>query len=430
MTYEPSAEQSAPVLPDSAEPAAPPIGGGSHHEVRGFSGFVTWSLVLLAAVALIGSFVVVTFQRIERTKELNAAAERAATALPRVSVVTARKAPPTSELTLPGNAQPYRGAAIYSRITGYLTRWLVDIGDKVKQGQLLAEISTPDVDDQLAQARANLVLAQGNLQAAEANLALAKITLKRNLDANHSSSGAVSELTIDQNRAELKTTASQVETARASIQVNEATVQQYVDLQAFQKIIAPFDGVITARTVDPGALVAADNPSETRPLFYLMQTDPLRVFVNVPQVYSTTLAVGQTADVYREEDPNRQFSAHITRTANALDANTRTMLTEVDVPNPRGALRPGMYLQVKFIAPRAAGTVLIPSAALLWRPDGTIVQVLDSEHHVSYRKVQVGRDFGAEIEVVSGLQGGETIVVHPGDALKEGEQVEPVPMPS
>jgi len=430
MTQEPSAEQSAPVFSHGGTPAAAPTAGASHPEVRGFSGFAVWALVLLVGVALIGSFIVVTMQRIEHTRELNAAAERAATALPRVSVVTARKAPPTNELTLPGNAQPYRGAAIYARINGYLIRWLVDIGDKVKQGDLLAEISTPDVDDQLAQARANLVLAQSNLQAADANLTLAKITLKRNLDANHSSSGAVSELTIDQNRAELKTTASQVETARASIQVNEATVQQYADLQAFQKIVAPFSGIITARTVDPGALVAADNPSETRPLFYLMQTDPLRVFVNVPQVYSTTLAVGQSADVYREEDPNRRFSARITRTANALDANTRTMLTEVDVPNPHDALRPGMYLQVKFTAPRAAGTVLIPSAALLWRPDGTIIQLLDGEHRVRYRKVEVARDFGAEIEVVTGLQGGETIVVHPGDALKEGEQVEPVPTAS
>jgi RND family efflux transporter MFP subunit len=424
MSREPSAEQSAPVFPDGA---TPPTAVASHGEARGFSGFVVWGLLLLVAVALLGSFIVVTLQRVEHTRELNAAAERSSTALPRVSVVTARKAPPTSELTLPGTAQPYRGAALYARINGYLTRWLVDIGDRVKQGQLLAEISTPDVDDQLAQARANLVLAQGNLQAAEANLALAKITLKRNLDANRNSSGAVSELTIDQNQAELKTTASQVDTARASIQVNEATVQQYVDLQAFQKIVAPFPGVITARTIDPGALVAADNPSETRPLFYLMQTNPLRVFVNVPQVYSTTLAVGQIADVYREEDPNRRFSARITRTANALDANTRTMLTEVDVPNPHDALRPGMYLQVKFIAPRAAGTVLIPSAALVWRPDGTIVQVLDADHRVHYRKVEVARDFGAEIEVITGLQGGETIVVHPGDALKEGEQVEAVP---
>ena len=301
-------------------------------EVRGSSGFAVWGLVLLVAVALIG---VVRCGHAcsgsSTRRELNAAAARIVDGTAAGLRRDGPPAPPTTELTLPGNAQPYRGAALYARINGYLIRWLVDIGDRVKQGQLLAEISTPDVDDQLAQARANLVLAKSNLQAAEANLVLAKITLKRNLDANRSSAGAVSQLTIDQNRAEVKTTAAQVETARASIQVNEATVQQYADLQAFQKIVAPFPGVITARTVDPGALVAADNPSETRPLFYLMQTDPLRVFVNVPQVYSTTLAVGQHADVYREEDPNRQFSgpdhAHGQRSgpqhAHAVDRDRR-----------------------------------------------------------------------------------------------------------
>ena len=158
-----------------------------------------------------------------------------------------------------------------------------------------------------------------------------------------------------------------------------------------------------------------------------MQTDPLRVFyVNVPQVYATTVAVGQDTDIYREEDPRHLFSAKVTRTANALDPNTRTLLTEVDVPNPRDELRPGMYLQVKFIAARAANVVLVPSAALVWRPDGTVVAVLDGDHKVRYHKVQTGRDFGVEVEILSGLEGGETVVVHPGDALAEGQQVETV----
>jgi RND family efflux transporter MFP subunit len=409
---------------------APPSANSSNEKGRGSSGYATLGLVGFVVVAVVAAVVVVALQRRQHVRELDAAAARLSTALTRVSVATARRAPPTSELTLPGNAQPIRGSALYARTNGYLTRWLVDIGDRVKEGQLLAEISTPDVDDQLAQAQANLVLAQGNLQAAEANLELAKITLRRNLNANRSSSGAVSQLTIDQNQAEVKTTAAQVETARASIQVNQATVQQYTDLQAFQKIVAPFAGVITVRTVDPGALVTSDNPSEARPLFYLMQTDPLRVFVNVPQVFATTITAGQNAAVYREEDPNHRFSGRVTRTANALDPNTRTLLTQVDVPNPNDALRPGMYLQVTFTAPRAARTVLIPSAALAWRPDGTFVTVLDGDHRVQYRKVQSARDYGAEVEIVTGLEGDETIVVHPGDALTEGQQVEPVPFKS
>jgi RND family efflux transporter MFP subunit len=411
-------------------PATAPNEIAPSEKVRGSSGYATLGIVGFVLVALIASLVVVGLKRHEHTQELNAAAAQLSSALPRVSVATARWAPPTSELTLPGEAQPIRGSALYGRVNGYLKSWRVDIGDRVKEGQLLAEISSPDVDDQLAQARANLILAQANLRAAEANLELAKITLKRNLEANRSSSGAVAQLTLDQNNAEVKTTAAQVETARASIQVNEATVQQYADLQAFEKIIAPFTGVITARTVDPGALITADNPSEARPLFYLMQTDPLRVFVNVPQVFATTVAVGQNATVYREQEPNRQFSGHVTRTANALDPNTRSLLTQVDVPNLDDALRPGMYLQVKFIAPRSGRTVLIPSAALVWRPDGTFVAVLDSDHRVHNRKVQSGRDFGAEVEIFSGLEGGQTLIVHPGDALTEGQQVEPVPVAS
>jgi RND family efflux transporter MFP subunit len=379
----------------------------------------------LAAVALAVLFVGVTLPRLRHEKELQAAAARAADSPPRVSVATARRAPPTSELTLPGNALPYRDANLYARTNGYVKRWLADIGERVKEGDLLAEISAPDVDDQLAQARANLVLAKANLLVSEANLELAKITLNRDLDAGVGTGTAAG--TIDQDRAQVKTTAAQVESAKASIEVNQATVKQYADLVAFQKITAPFAGVITSRNIDPGALVTADNPSETRPIFHIMQTDLLRVFVNVPQVNATAVAPGQETLVYRQEDPGRLLKGKVARTANALDPNTRTLLTQVDVPNPDDALRPGMYLQVKFIAARAASVVLVPSAALVWRPDGTVVPVLDGDNTVRYRKVQLGRDYGAEVEVLSGLEGGETVVVHPGDALAEGRQVEPAP---
>jgi RND family efflux transporter MFP subunit len=160
-----------------------------------------------------------------------------------------------------------------------------------------------------------------------------------------------------------------------------------------------------------------------------MQTDPLRVFVNVPQVYATAIAPSEEAVLYREEDPSRQFPGKVVRTANALDPNTRTLLTQVDVPNPNDALRPGMYLQVTFVAVREAPPVLAPSAALIWRPDGTVVEVLDNHNKVRYRKVQTGRDLGTEVEVVAGLDGTETVVVHPGDALPEGQEVEPAPLP-
>ena len=415
MTQQPSLGQAAPEAPGTAAPEAKvQAGRRSGHWVLGGG--------TLAAVALAGSLVAATLPRLRHEQELDAAA-RAAGSPPLVSVATARRAPATSELTLPGNAQAFREAALYARTTGYLKRWMVDIGDRVREGQVLAEISAPDVDDQLAQARADLVLARANLLVSEAKVELAKITLSRDLA---SGSGTAPE-TIDQDRAQVRTTAAQVEAAKASIQANQATVQRYADLQSFQKIVAPVPGVITARNVDPGALVTADNPSETREIFHLMQTDPLRVFVNVPQVYATTVGPGQRAVVYRQEDPLRRFSGRVTRTARALDPNTRTLLTQVDVPNPDGALRPGMYLRVNLVAARAAPSVLIPGAALVTRNDGPEVALLGQDKAVRYRKVQLGRDYGAEVEVVAGLEGGETVIVRPGDALAEGQAVEPAP---
>ncbi len=384
-----------------------------------------WVIGILIVVGLGGSLVAATLPRLRHEKELNAAAARVADSLPVVSVATARPSPGTSELSLPGNALAFREAALYPRTNGYIKRWLVDIGDRVTEGQLIAEISAPDVDDQLAQARSNLSLAKANLQVSEANLELAKITVNR--DIRSGAGTATSFEQIDQDRAQMKTSAAQVESARASIQVNQATVQQYVDLQSFQRIVAPFPGVITARNVDPGALVTADNPSDTRELFHLMETDTLRVFVNVPQVFATSVAPGQQAVVYRQEDPLKRFSGRVTRTARALDPNTRTLLTQVDVPNSHEALQPGMYVQVTFIAARASRSILIPSAALVTRNDGTEVGLVDASKAVHFRKVQLGRDFGAEVEVVTGLQGGETVIVRPGDALPEGQKVELAP---
>jgi RND family efflux transporter MFP subunit len=406
--------QDSDVLKATAQPAAPALPG------RTRAGRWVFGIGALVVIALGGSLVATTLPRLHHESDLETAAAQAAGSPPVVATTVARRAPPTSELTLPGNAQAFRAAALYARTNGYLKRWLVDIGERVTEGQLVAQISAPDVDEQLAQARSNLELSRANLKVSEANLELAKIVLERGVRAGI----GTSPQELDQDRAQVKTTAAQVDSARANIRVNEATVQQYAVLQGFQKIVAPFAGVITARTVDPGALVTADNPSETRPLFVVMQTDPLRVFVNVPQVYATAVAPGQTAVLYRQEDPGRRFTGKVTRTANSLDPNTRTLLTQVDVPNPDDALRPGMYLQVTFVAARAGPSVLIPGAALVTRNNGTDVAIMDANKTVRYRKVQLGRDYGTEVEVVSGLEGGENVVVHPGDAMPEGQQVQ------
>ena len=226
----------------------------------------------------------------------------------------------------------------------------------------------------------------------------------------------------------MKVTAAQVAAARASIQVNEAAVQRFTELQGFQKITAPFPGVITARNVDSGDLISADTPQ-----FHQGAVSPdadrmsCACFVNVPQVFATGIRVGQGAAVYLRDDPAGQHAAKVTRTAEALDPNTRTLLTEVDVPNPDNDLRPGMYLQVKFVFDQSVMPVMIPAAALATRSGAAAGGRPGRPARVQYRTVQLGRDFGAEIEIVDGLKAGETVVIHPGDDIREGTTVEPVP---
>jgi RND family efflux transporter MFP subunit len=425
MTDLQSTDKPVPGVP-GASPVALPAPAGHGREGRRRTGHWTMGIGALAAVALAGALVTGTLPRLRREREVDAAAAEVSSARPRVTVVAARRTAPGAERVLPGNSLPLLEAGIYARTTGYLKTRRVDIGDRVTAGQLLAEISAPDVDDQLAQAQANLDQAKANLVLAQANAALAKTTLARDLKSGPNLGVTLEQ--IDQDRATVQTTASQVEASRASIEVNEAAVQRFTDLQSFQKITAPFPGVITARNVDPGDLIPADSPNTTRELFHLMRTDVLRVFVNVPQVFATGIKVGQGAVVYRREDPLKQFSGKVTRTADALDPNTRTLLTEVQVSNPDNALRPGMYLQVKFVFDRNVLPVVIPAAALATRTGGPRVAVLDDHNRVHYRAVDLGRDFGAEIAVLAGLNAGETVVVHPGDDLPEGTAVEPVPL--
>jgi RND family efflux transporter MFP subunit len=375
---------------------------------------------------LAGALTIGTVPRLRQARAVDNAAAEVSSALPRVTVAVARYVAPDAERVLPGNAQPLLEAGLLARTTGYLKRRLVDIGDRVKEGQLLAEISAPDIDDQLAQAKANLEQAKANLPLAEANAELARITLDRDQRAGPNLGVTLQQLDID--RATVRTTEAQVQATKASIDVNQALVQRFTDLQGFQRIVAPFPGVITARNIDPGDLITADSPSTSKEMFHVMRTDILRVFVNVPQVFATGIKVGQDAIIFRREDPTKQFKGKVTRTAHALDPNTRTLLTEVQVPNPQDALRAGMYLQVKFVFDRQILLLLIPAAALVTRTEGPMVAVLDGQQTVRYRKVQLGRDFGSEIQVLDGLSAGETVIIHPGDDLPEGTSVEPTPL--
>jgi RND family efflux transporter MFP subunit len=383
--------------------------------------FPTFSL--LAVVTVVGLGTAGTLPRRQRETELQAQMAEAETTPPAVSVAIARSASGRVEQLLPGNSMPLFETAIAARTNGYLKRRLVDIGDRVAKGALLAEIATPEIDDQLEQSRATLAQSRANLVRDVANQEYADIELER--DRTLLKRGEISHEEHDRQLAQTKVATANVHATEATIRLNEADVQRLTDLQSYETISAPFSGVITVRNYDAGALITADNPTAP-PLFRLAQIDTLRVMVDVPQVYSTSITVGQTAIVFRREDPQRQFTGTVTRMATALDPNTRTMLTEVQVPNPDGALFPGMYLQVKFIFSTEQPRVIIPAAALVTRTEGTFVPVLDDQHVVHHVAVQIGRDFGAELEVIGGLKGGETVVVHPGDAFLDGTHVQPV----
>jgi RND family efflux transporter MFP subunit len=415
MTDHPTPEKEAPA-PGTTEgrPIQAPTRRGHTVRLLGIGG--------LAALLLFGALSAGFVPRWRQESKLDGEA-----AVPKVTVAVAKRVAADADRVLPGNSLPWLEASLFARTTGYVKRRLVDIGDRVTEGQLLAEISAPDIDDQLAQAKANLAQAQANLPLAEANARLAKITQARDV---RSGPLAVPAEQVDQDKATAETTAAQVEATRASIQVNEAAVQRYTDLQGFQKIVAPFRGVITARNVDAGDLIAADSPSSTQELFHIMRTDLLRVWVNVPQVFATGIKVGQEAEVFRREEPQKVFKGTVDRTADALDPNTRTLLTQVRVPNPDNQLRPGMYLQVRFLFARQFLPVRIPTAALVIRTGRPRVGVLDAGQRVHYREVRLGRDYGAEVDVIDGLSAGDRVVVHPGDDIPEGTVVQPVAPPS
>jgi RND family efflux transporter MFP subunit len=342
---------------------------------------------------------------------------------PKVLTVVAEKAPSRVDQVLPGTSAPLFQTAVYARTNGYLKRRLVDIGDRVKEGQLLAEIETPEVDNALLQARASLSQSKATLERNRANERLAHVNLARTRRLFGSAS--VSQQEYDDADAAYRVAVATTQVSEAAIEANAANVKRLEDLQAFQRVTAPFDGVITARNYDTGALIVADDANSAE-LFHVARIDTLRVIADVPQTFATAVRPGLKAPVFRREAAGREFPGTVARTTSLLDSNTRTLRVEVEVPNADGALLPGMYLQVRFQLEAPSDAVRVPGAAVITRAEGTKLAVLDPRGAVSYRAINVGRDFGTMVEVLSGLSGGETIVVRPGDDLPEGAVVDPV----
>src|SRR6185312_3077624 len=360
------------------------------------------AMIIVVVLLLAGGFSVV--RRLSDRKAL--AKETETLAIPTVAVTNPKAEAADDQLTLPAQLQAYVQSAIYSRTNGYLLRWTKDIGSQVKKGELLAEIDTPEVDQELSQAKATR-------QQIAAQLQLAKSSAERWTNLRKTDS-------VSQQEADQQTSA--YTQAQANLAAADANVRRLQQLESFKHIYAPFSGVITRRNVDTGALITAGSTGQ-RELFDIAQVDPLRVYVNVPQSDAPSIKRGMSAYVQLQEYPGQKFTGQVVRTADAIDPGTRTLLTEIDVPNKGDRLLPGAYAQVSFAVPLQATRITVPVSTLLFRAEGPRVAVVGPDGKVHLKPVTIGRDFGTKLEILSGLNSDEQIVMNPADSLEDGQQV-------
>jgi multidrug efflux pump subunit AcrA (membrane-fusion protein) len=397
-------------------------------------GRLVW-IALLALIVLGALFLAGYLPHSERERQLQSLTSEKKTSLPRVNVAAVRLAPPQNDLLLPGNITPLTEASLNARADGYLKKRYADFGDHVKAGQLLAEIEAPELDQQVQQAQASLAQVQAALSRAEhqltqskANLELSRLTVDR--WRTLADRGVVSKQEFDQHNADYLAQQAGVESAEAdvraaseNIRATQANLDRLKNLQSYEKITAPWAGIVTARNVDVGALIGTTGST---PLFRLAQIDVLRIIIDVPETDAPSIKAGQPAEVTVQELPGRKFEGKVTRTANSLDANTRTLMTEVQVFNREATLMPNMFAQVRFTGVRTSPAILVPGDALVVRPTGTLVAKLGEGNRIHFQPIELGRDHGREIEVVSGIKGGDLVVLNPTDDVREGMAVEPL----
>jgi membrane fusion protein, multidrug efflux system len=372
---------------------------------KGRGGRTALAAALLGALALLA---VGTVPRVLRHRAIVAEAGATTTAVPVVTVAEAHLGAATGELALPATVQGLHETGVYPRSNGYVRRWLADMGAPVRAGQVLAEIETPELDQELVQARATLSQVQATLELARATLARWQDLVKED---------AATRQELDEKQAAYNA-------AQASANASRANVERLTALRRFASVTAPFSGVITARNVDMGALVSAGGGG--RPLFTIAQVDTVRVLTSVPQSAAPNVRVGQAADVTVQELGSAAFRGRVTRTAQALDPSTRTLLTEIQVENRARRLLPGMFAQARLTLDRATPPLLVPANTLMLRADGPQVAVVTAGR-VRLARVTLGRDYGTEVEVTSGLTPGAALVVNPGDEVTEGAVVRVAP---
>src|SRR5271169_3976239 len=364
-------------------------------------------MIGLALLLLIVGGLIAMFMRIRDNHVLADETEREA--IPTVAVIHPTAEKPDEELVLPGSLQAYEESPIYARTNGYLLRWYKDMGSRVTEGELLADIDTPEVDQELMQVRANR-------QQIVAQMDLAKINADRYVSLRKTDS--VSQQEADQQ-------SSGYQQAKANLDAADATVRRLEQLEAFKHVYAPFSGVLTKRNVDPGALINAGGTGKE--LFDIAKVDPLRVFVSVPQNYAPAIKNGMPASVTLQEFPGETFSGTVVRTAEAIDPATRTLLTEVDVPNRNGRLLPGSFGEVHFKPGIDVLKLTIPVNAMLFRQEGPRVAVVGPDGKVHLRVITIGKDYGATLEILGGVEAGDRVIVNPADSIEDGQQVNVAP---
>ena len=373
-----------------------------------------------AAIALLVAFLGVYFLKRSEERKLSDASVMASARAPAINVITVGTATGTRPLTLPGATAAWYESTIYARVNGYVAKWFVDIGDHVRQGQTLALIDTPELDAGLIAARAELTSSEAQAKVREAEAEFAKTTYERWRD---SPKGVVSEQEREAKKADYDSAVAKLNAARAQVAQDEARVDSFIAMTEFKHVAAPYDGIITERRIDIGNLVTAGSTAGNTLLYRMSQDNPMRVFVDVPQSAAGPLMkIGVPVQIRASNVPDRVFNGKISRTANAINPQARTLHAEIDIPNPDRALVPGMYVDVTFQL-QANGMVQVPASALVFRASGPQVAVVDDAARVSFRKVSIGRDDGNVVELASGVSAGERVALNISSQIGEGEKV-------
>ncbi len=406
---------------DSAAILAPVPPAQSHvaTDVPRRTGLKLSVFAILMAIALIAGFLLVSHNASEREKTLADQTTVTASEPPMVDVVSVQDAPPTQSLMLPGDTRAWYETTIYARVNGYVGNWFSDIGDTVKKGQILATIETPELDDQLAAAKAKLKAAQAEVRVQQSNAAFAKTTYDRWWN---SPKGVVSQQERDEKKAEYDSSVAHENAAESQVNLAQAEIDSLIALAQFKQVTAPFDGTITARRIDIGGLVTAGSTSSTTSLYTVAQSQKIRVFVDVPESASVQMIEGTPAQITADEFPGRVFHGTVSRNSRAIDTTSKTLKVEVDISNPNLVLLPGMYVHVSFQL-KQSGLLEIPASAIVFRSAGPQVATVDSQGKVSFHNVTIASDQGDVVEIGAGISAGQDVALNIGDQITDGDLV-------